>query len=67
LGLKANSYSFIGEDSEKAHNTIQKFKKFDEELLLQQFRFKDNEKQLIHHAKEATAQLEELLKKDAEK
>jgi monovalent cation:proton antiporter-2 (CPA2) family protein len=48
-----------------ARETVRKFQEYDEEVLLQQFKFRDDEKALIATAQQSTKDLEKIFEQDA--
>lgn len=54
----------MGYPKARAHATIEKFRKYDEEMLINQHSIHKDEKQLIQFSREAAQQLTDLMKED---
>jgi glutathione-regulated potassium-efflux system ancillary protein KefC len=65
LEMTAELLEDLGFDSIDIKDTIKKFRKHDEEMLLQQFKVRDNEKELINYSKQYARQLSELFANDS--
>jgi glutathione-regulated potassium-efflux system ancillary protein KefC len=56
----------LGFGAHQAHKTVQRFRGYDEKMLLESAKYRDDEKKLIDYAIRSRAQLEELMQADME-
>jgi voltage-gated potassium channel Kch len=64
LAMGQEALKTLGIAPYHAHRLVQRFKKYDLELLEQNYQFHKDEKQIISRAREARAQLEKLFEQD---
>lgn len=56
----------LGYGAHEAHRTAQRFRGYDEQMMMESAKYRDNEKKLIDYAIRSRAQLEEVMQKEME-